>query len=74
MAKVAGGEIEWEGSTYKWGDAVPSSLVEAHPEWVVERPLSAAEISAMTEEEAKRRLMLLAGLLSPEDAAQEEDK
>lgn len=66
--KVAGGEIVWEGRTYKWGDSVPADLVAEHPEWVVDKPLTAADIAGMTEREAKAALMLLSGLISAEDA------
>lgn len=69
--KAAGGRIDWEGETYDWGDPVPASLVEAHPEWVIDKPLTAADIAGMTEAEAKTALMLLSGLISAEDAEQQ---
>lgn len=59
MVKVAGGEIHWKGRKFNWGDEVPDDLVAEHPEWVIDKPLTEAEIVEMTPEEAKDALLRL---------------
>lgn len=46
---LAGGQIEWSGRVYNYGDEVPIALSQRHPEWVVYNEPSPHEINAMTE-------------------------
>lgn len=57
--KVAGGEIVWNGVKYNWGDEVPDDLVAAHPEWVIDKPITEAEVLEMDPDDAKETLLRL---------------
>ena len=62
--KIAGGQIEWpegSGQYLNWGDEAPQDLVDEHPQWVLDKPISAAEIDEMPEEELRAALKRLTG-------------
>jgi hypothetical protein len=54
--KIAGSRFEYKGKEYNYGDAAPADLVEAHPDWVVDRTLSETEIDTMSKEELQAAL------------------
>ena len=68
--KIAGGEIVWEGQKFNWGDEVPDELVAAHPEWVVDRPVTRDEIDNMSADEMKAALLSMHGLHTPEESVE----
>lgn len=47
MSYIAGGQIDFKGRIYNYGDEVPQELAKEHPQWVLPKPLSDDEIASM---------------------------
>ena len=59
--KIALTQIEYDGTTYNWGDEVPDEVVEAHPTATGDKPLSESDIASMNKTELAEALRKLTG-------------
>lgn len=57
MAWIAGGQIEWKGDVYNYGDEVPDDLVDQYPEWVQPKPITEEEVNSMTKAQLAEALL-----------------
>lgn len=60
--QVALCHIEHDGEEYNWGDPVPDAVIEAYPEAVGDKPLSAKDIGSMNKAELQEHLLKLSGV------------